>query len=65
MAAWKTEDFVSKKSNLEKLKEQGVDPKHILYGKHVPALKHSSLYIFGPHNPLRLAIAKVIYHKYF
>ena len=65
MAAWKTEDFVSKKSNLEKLKEQGVDPKHILYGKHVLALKHSSLYIFGPHNPLRLAIAKVIYHKYF
>ena len=65
MAAWKTEDFVSKKSNLEKLKEQGVDPKHILYGKHVPALKHSSLYIFGPHNPLRLAITKVIYHKYF
>ena len=65
MAAWKTVDFVSKKSNLEKLKEQGVDPKHILYGKHVPALKHSSLYIFGPHNPLRLAIAKVIYHKYF
>ena len=65
MAAWKTEDFVSKKSNLEKLKEQGVDPKHILYGKHVPALKHSSLYIFGPHNPLRPAIAKVIYHKYF
>ena len=65
MAAWKTEDFVSKKSDLEKLKEQGVDPKHILYGKHVPALKHSSLYIFGPHNPLRLAIAKVIYHKYF
>ena len=65
MAAWKTEDFVSKKSDLEKLKEQGVDPKHILYGKHVPALKHSSLYIFGPHNPLRLAITKVIYHKYF
>ena len=65
MAAWKTEDFVSKKSDLEKLKEQGVHPKHILYGKHVPALKHSSLYIFGPHNPLRLAIAKVIYHKYF
>ena len=65
MAAWKTEDFVSKKSDLEKLKEQGVDPKHILYGKHVPALKHSSLSIFGPHNPLRLAITKVIYHKYF
>ena len=65
IAAWKAEDFNPKTSELDKLKAQGVDPKHILYGKHVPALKHRSLYIFGPKNPLRLAIAKVIYHRYF
>ena len=36
-----------------------------VYGKYVEALKHRSLFIFSPTNPVRLAIAKLVYHRWF
>ena len=36
-----------------------------VHGKYVEGLTHRSLGVFSPTNPVRLAIAKVVYHRYF